>query len=85
MIKSNWTDAKHYYFSTSVGNQPFDLEIAANSGKLEVILNGTQKEFADPELNVWPFENYFKAGNYLTTRNQSAYSEVKFFHLITEH
>lgn len=85
LIKSNWTDAEHYYFSERIGNEPFDLEVNATTGKLVVSLNGLSEEFSAPDLRVWPFENYFKAGNYLTTKDETAFSEVKFYHLITEH
>ena len=83
--KSSWTDAKHFYFKERVGNDPFELEIAGSTGKLQVILNGERKVFMDPDLSVWPFENYFKAGNYLTTTDKNAYAEVKYFNLEVKH
>ena len=83
--KKAWTDAEHYYFTEEVGNDPFELEIVASTGKLEVILNGESKVFTDADLSVWPFENYFKAGNYLTTTEKNAYAEVIYYNLKVEH
>ena len=31
------------------------------------------------------FENYFKAGNYLATRDEGAFSRVKYYDLEVEH
>lgn len=85
LIKSNWTDAEHYFFDKSLANNPFELEIVASRDQLEVILDGNSKKFTAPDLLTWPFENYFKAGNYLTTRDEKAFSEVKFYHLSIKH
>ena len=57
----------------------------ARTGELEVILNGKRKIFTDADLSVWPFENYFKAGNYLTTTDKNAYAEVIYYELQVKH
>lgn len=83
--KSSWTDAQHYYFSKRVENEVFSFEIEASEGKLVVIKDGESKVFEDPDLKIWPFENYFKAGNYLTTSSKKAFSEVKYYELTVVH
>lgn len=83
--KKSWTDAEHFYFPEKVGNDPFDLEIVARTGELEVILNGESKVFSDADLSSWPFENYFKAGNYLTTTDKNASAEVIYYQLQVVH
>ena len=64
---------------------PFDLEIIASKGKLEVKLNGKSKIFEDKSLQKWNFENYFKAGNYLQTRDPNGFAEVKYYSLSVQH
>ena len=83
--KSNWTDAEHYFFKNSVNHQPFKLSISANRNGFIVTLNGEVKEFLSEDLEKWPFMNYFKAGNYLTSSRKSAISEVKFYQLEIKH
>ena len=39
------------------------------------------KSNEDVSLDKWPFENYFKAGNYLETTNTDAYSYIKHYNL----
>ncbi len=81
---STWTDIS-YDFSY-VGYDPFDVKIIASTGKLEVIVNGTNSHvFQDVSLAKWPFENYFKAGNYLITTEPTAKSTVKYYNLNVIH
>ncbi|WP_035759760.1 polysaccharide lyase family 7 protein [Flavobacterium tegetincola] len=81
---SVWTDEKHDF--GYVGYDPFTLKIIASTGKLEVILNETNKHlFQDVSLTKWPFENYFKAGNYLITTDANANATVKYYNLNVTH
>jgi len=83
--RSAWEDEK-YTFQTPVGYEPFDLEVVASAGRLEVVLNhGERHVWQTPSLARWPFEDYFKAGNYLQTRDQGAYASVVFYELEVTH
>ena len=83
--RSAWEDEK-YTFQTPVGYEPFDLEVIASAGRLEVVLNqGERHVWQTPSLARWPFEDYFKAGNYLQTRDQGAYASVVFYELEVTH
>ena len=41
--------------------------------------------YQDVSLDKWPYENYFKAGNYLNTTDVGAYSYVKYYDLSITH
>ncbi len=83
--RSAWEDEK-YTFQTPVGYEPFDLEVVASAGRLEVVLNHRESHvWKTPSLARWPFEDYFKAGNYLQTRDQGAYASVVFYELEVTH
>lgn len=81
-----WTD-EAVWFDTEVGFDPFELEIIASKNKLEVILNGMEKlSWDDVHVEKWSiFENYFKAGNYLVTRDEGSFSKVKYYDLEVSH
>jgi len=69
-----------------VGYEAFDFRISASDARIEVQLNdNTPYIYEDISLDKWPFENYFKAGNYLTTTDQGAYSYVKYYSLSITH
>ena len=79
-----WSDIKHNM--GYVGYEPFDLKIIATNGKLEIILNNdTSLVYEDISLNKWPFENYFKAGNYLGSTHPDAFSKLKYYELTVTH
>ncbi|MCF6181269.1 polysaccharide lyase family 7 protein [Lutibacter sp.] len=84
-VSSNtWSDIKHNM--GYVGYEAFDLQIIASAGKLEVILNGNNSyTFEDGSLAKWPFENYFKAGNYLGSTDKEAFSKLKYYKLTVTH
>lgn len=84
-VSSNtWTDIKHNF--GYVGFEPFNFTIIASEGKLELQLNNdTPFIFQDISLAKWPFENYFKAGNYLVTTNSTAFAYIKYFELVVTH
>ena len=79
-----WTDISHDF--GNVGYDPFEIKIIATAGKLEVTVNSNNTHvFQDISLAKWPFENYFKAGNYLITTDPAAKSTVKYYNLKVTH
>ena len=87
ILKTNaWTDDEGFTFSKKVDHAKFTLEVIAEKGKLEIILDGESRVYENEDLLKWSiFENYFKAGNYLITRDEGAYSKVKYFDLSISH
>jgi hypothetical protein len=83
----SWTDDKGHTFKEKVDFRPFDLEVKVSEGKLVVSLNKTEYAvYDDIHMEKWGvFENYFKAGNYLQTRDEGAHAEVKYFSLEVSH
>jgi hypothetical protein len=41
--------------------------------------------YQDISLDKWPYENYFKAGNYLGSTAEGAFSKVKYYELEVTH
>jgi hypothetical protein len=82
-----WGDDQGYTFSEYVGFEKFTLEIKVSEGYMEVILNNKDSVvFNNIHMQKWGiFENYFKAGNYLTTLDKEAYAEVKYYELEVAH
>jgi hypothetical protein len=82
-----WGDDDGHTFSETVGYNPFTLEVLASEGRMEVILNDNEKVvYDDIHIEKWGiFENYFKAGNYLSTRDEGANATVKYFELDISH
>lgn len=79
-----WTDIKDNM--GYVGFEPFDFRITASEGKIEVQLNDNSPiVYEDISLAKWPFENYFKAGNYLGSTAEGAFSYVKYYQLEVTH
>ena len=79
-----WTDIKHNF--GYVGFDAFNFKITASDGKLELQLNDNEPfVFQDLSLAKWPFENYFKAGNYLVSTSPSAFAYVKYYNLTVTH
>ena len=83
----SWTDDKGHTFKEVVDFRPFELEVKVSEGKLAVSLNKTEYTvYDDIHMEKWGvFENYFKAGNYLQTRDKGAHAEVKYFSLEVSH
>ncbi len=84
---SSWTDDEGHTFAEEVGTDKFTLEIKASEGRMEVILNDSEKVvYDDIHMQKWGvFENYFKAGNYLATKDEGAFSKVKYYSLEVSH
>ena len=82
-----WKDGESYIFSEYVGFEKFTVEIKVSRGRMEVILNeSASKVFDDIHIQKWGvFENYFKAGNYLQTKDAGAYARVKYYDLNVTH
>lgn len=82
-----WGDDDGYNFSKYVGFDPFTLEVKVESGRMEVILNNEESVvYNDIHIKKWGvFENYFKAGNYLSTKDAGAFARVKYYDLEISH
>jgi hypothetical protein len=83
----SWGDDPGVYFDEVVGHDTFTLEIIAQEGKMEIILNDDQRLVYDSEdIQKWSiFENYFKAGNYLATKDEGSFAKVKYYDLEVSH
>ncbi len=84
---SAWTDDEGYTFPEEVGFEKFTLEVIVSEGRMEIILNGkSSKVYNSEHIKKWSvFENYFKAGNYLSTRDEGAFARVKYYDLKVTH
>ena len=84
-VSSNtWVDEKHNM--GYVGFDTFDFRITASLGKIELQLNNeTPFIYEDISLDKWPFQNYYKAGNYLGSTDSNAFSRVKYYSLSVTH
>lgn len=83
---SAWTDDTGYTFPEYVGFDKFTLEVKVSEGRMEVIMNGSSKVYDDIHIQKWNiFENYFKAGNYLVTRDSNAKAKVEYYSLEVSH
>jgi len=79
-----WTDVKKNL--GYVGYDAFDFEIIASDARLSVQLNNNIPYiYEDVSLDKWPFENYFKAGNYLITTDENGFSYIKYYNLHITH
>ena len=87
LFTSAWTDDDGFNFPQEVGHEKFSLEIIASEGRLEVILNDSEsKVYEGIHMEQWGvFENYFKAGNYLSSTDEGAFARVKYYDLEVEH
>jgi hypothetical protein len=83
----SWTDDKGHTFEQEVGSRPFNLEVDVSEGKMKVTLNKSEiVVYDDIHMKKWGvFENYFKAGNYLQTRDEGASAKVMYFDLEVSH
>lgn len=82
-----WDDDEGFNFAEKVGFRKFTLEVKISEGKMVVSLNGNEyKVYENVHMRKWGvFENYFKAGNYFQSRDEGAYSKVKFYELEVSH
>ncbi|TRX72647.1 polysaccharide lyase family 7 protein [Carboxylicivirga sp. M1479] len=82
-----WGDDKGFNFEQEVGFRKFTLEVKVSEGKMVIILNKNEfKVYENIHIEKWGvFENYFKAGNYFQTRDEGAFSKVRFYELSISH
>jgi len=82
-----WGDDEGHTFNEYVGFDKFTLEVKVSEGSMEVILNDNESVvYNDIHLQKWGvFENYFKAGNYLVTKDEGSFSKVKYYELVVTH
>jgi hypothetical protein len=87
LFKEAWTDDKGKNFEQEVGFRKFKLEVKVSDGKMVVSLNKSEFFVYDnASIKRWGvFENYFKAGNYLQTRDSGAFAAVKIYDLSVTH
>lgn len=82
-----WGDDDGFNFLEKVGFERFTLEVKVSEGRMEVILNDNESVvYDDIHMQKWGvFENYFKAGNYLSTTDEGSFSRVKYYDLEVSH
>tara|TARA_B110000902_G_scaffold227557_1_gene266990 strand:+ start:21197 stop:22117 length:921 start_codon:yes stop_codon:yes gene_type:complete len=81
-----WGDDDGYTYSEYVGFDKFTLEVKVSEGRMEVLMNGKSIVYNDIHIQKWGvFENYFKAGNYLSTTAENSFSKVKYYKLEVSH
>lgn len=82
-----WKDDDGKIFAREVGTEQFTLEVVASDGKLTVSLDDAETFVYDNvHMQKWNvFENYFKAGNYLGTRDVGSYARVNYYSLEVSH
>ncbi|WP_420580884.1 polysaccharide lyase family 7 protein [Reichenbachiella sp.] len=82
-----WGDLTGVNFDEKVDFDKFTLEVEVSDGKMEITLNDDQTMvYDDVHMERWGiFENYFKAGNYLTTLDEDAFAKVKYYELEVSH
>lgn len=82
-----WTDEADW-LGNNIDFDKFTLEIIASEDRLEVILNEGEANmvFDDIHVQKWSvFENYFKAGNYLASKDEGSFAKVKYYDLEVSH
>ncbi|WP_245949369.1 polysaccharide lyase family 7 protein [Lutibacter citreus] len=82
-----WGDDDGHTFNEYVGFNKFTIEVKVTKGKMEVILNNNESVvYDDIHIEKWSiFENYFKAGNYLVSKDIKAFSKVNYYDLNISH
>ena len=83
----SWGDDDGYTFNEYVGFDKFTLEVKVKKDEMEVILNDNESIiYNDIHIEKWGvFENYFKAGNYLVSTDNTAFSKLKYYDLTVIH
>lgn len=82
-----WGDDDGYTFPDYVGFKKFTLEVKVTDGKLTVVMNNKDyKTYDGVSIKRWRiFDNYFKAGNYLQSKEKDSYAKVKYYSLVVSH
>ena len=81
-----WTDDDGNYFSREVGTEKFTLEVV-KEGSMTITMDDEETlVYDDIHMESWGvFENYFKADNYLVTRDEGAFARVKYYEVEISH
>ncbi|MGB3467109.1 MAG: polysaccharide lyase family 7 protein [Cyclobacteriaceae bacterium] len=84
---SAWEDDDGTFFTREVGTEKFTVEVIAEDGKMTITLDEEETIVFDGiHMEKWGiFENYFKAGNYLQTRDEGSFARVKYYDLTISH
>ena len=82
-----WDNDEGFNFEEKVDFRKFTLEVKVSEGKMVVILNKNEfKVYKNIHIRKWGiFENYFKAGNYFQSRDEGAFSKVRYYELSVTH
>lgn len=82
-----WGDDKGFNFEQEVGFKKFTLEVKVSDGEMVIVLNNQEyKVYDDIHIKKWGvFENYFKVGNYLQTRDEDAFAKVRVYDIEVSH
>jgi hypothetical protein len=82
-----WDDDEGFNFEQKVDFRKFTLEVKVSDGKMVVVLNNSEyKVYENIHMKRWGiFENYFKAGNYFQSRDEGAFSKVRYYELEVSH
>jgi hypothetical protein len=82
-----WDNDEGFNFEEEVGFRKFTLEVKVSEGKMVIILNGSEyKVYESIHMRRWGiFENYFKAGNYFQSRDEGAFSKIRYYELEVSH
>lgn len=84
--KKSWKEESIDYSSENIGFEKVKLRVELKKGRIEIIINEEKPiVFNDFSVSQWYFENYFTVGNYLQTRDENAYSIVKYYNLNVSH
>jgi len=78
-----WGDISYNF--GEVGYEPFDIEIKASAGRIDVTVNGVSHTFQDVSLAKWKFDSYFKAGVYMQSTDPASFATVKLYDLEVSH
>ncbi len=82
-----WGDDNGFNFEQEVGFKKFILEVKVSDGEMVIVLNKNEyKVYDDIHMKRWGvFENYFKVGNYLQTRDENAFAKVRVYDIEVSH
>lgn len=85
--ENSWTDDDGFTFKDKVDFDKFTLEIIVSQDRTQVILNnGETKVYSGDDYKKWSeFENFFRTGCYLQSRDAGAFANVKYFTLDVSH
>jgi hypothetical protein len=80
--RNSWEEKEAFTFDEKVGFNKFFIDIAISNGKMLIYLNGKQsKLFQDVSVEkLNNFENYYRIGNYLMSKDPNAFCKVKLYY-----